>query len=440
MIDWSLAVEAIVKPVGASKERPNIYVIPRLHSELIDDSRYRYVVIKGGRGGFKTTSFLARMIEESYVYKDCAFLCTREVARSISDSVYAVLKDLIVQAGREADFDIQKTTIINRLTGVRFIFMGLRATGGSTAMSQINKVKGLHKVRIIFIEEGQDVSEESLNVLLPTVSRKGTVKLVEPLSEVEELTDARFFVAMNPNKPVDPILSKLQPYVEAGQATVAHLNMMDIADDQPEFRDEQLINQMELEKGEYYFDHVWNGAPFSLFSGMPFSEHQVLENVPDDDIMCLAVAIDPSFKGGDYTSIAAIGRLHSTGEVVVWGDAWKSAWNMMPAWDGILNFIHKWAPEKVFYEDNALGMVPRQYLAREGINGIPFTSVLNKEERIYKVAAFTKNLISITKNQSNRVWLNNVLDYNDEAEYDDAPDSLAHVVLQTGLIKEKIKW
>lgn len=448
---WEEAALSIVSQTNEGESKaPRIFKLPRLHREPLDDESIKYLIVKGGRGGLKTTSFLCHLIEQSYRFKNAAFLCTREISKSIADSVHATLADLIGSMGSGVDkngipyssddFQIGKQYIINKKTGVRFIFMGLRATGGSTAMAQLNKVKGLYGIKYVFLEEGQDLTENSLNVLMPTVNRKGGAFLEATFGiesdALQDLTECRFITAMNPSKPMDPVIAKFNTL----GGTTLHLNMMDIIEDEPVFKDEQLINQMELEKGEYYFDHVWNGAPFHLFAGLPFSHHKIFDDVGDEDIMCLAVSIDPSFKGGDFTSISAIGRRISTGEVVVWGEAFKSAWNMPLGWEGILRFIRKWSPEKVFFEENALGTVPKQYLAREGINGIGFTSVLNKEEKIYKCAAFSKDLISFSSNQCNAVWLQQVLDYNDEAEYDDAPDSLSCVILNTGLIKDRVKW
>lgn len=420
-----------------------IYQIPKLHRELIDDTANQYLIIKGGRGGFKTTSFICAMIEYSYSYKSCAFLFTREVAKSINDSVYAVVVDLIAQAELSADFDIQKTNITNLKTGVKFLFTGLRATGGKTAMSQINKVKGLHKIRMVFMEEGQDLSEDSLNVLLPTANRKGTVKLVKQhklnadSSAEKEIQEARFFVAMNPNKEVDPVVSKFKPYVEKGKGTISHINMMDIADSEPDMRDDNLVNQMELERDQPYFDHVWNGAPFHKFAGLPFSEHNLV-SVDKAALTVYYAFVDPSFKGGDYTSVAFLGEVD--GQAVAFGRAYKQAWNMSPTIDDIVALINSYAPTRSWFEDNSLGTVPMTEFAKYGIKVIGHTNVLNKEDRIYKAAAYTKDILSIAENLCDQTWLTLVTDYSDDAEFDDPPDSLASVIIKSGIIAEKIKF
>lgn len=467
------------------KSRPSIFRIPKIHDELISDTDIKYLVIKGGRGGFKTTSFICAMIEESYRYSGCAFLFTREIARSIEDSVYSVVKDLVEGMGEgvchlctdnpsgfkysSSDFTVGKRSITNNKTGVRFLFTGLRSTGGASAMSQINKVKGYHKVRIIMMEEGQDLSEDSLNVLFPTVNRKGGAALTrhtkghsnyvsEPPLGGEGFEGARFFVAMNPNKEIDPIVSKVNTFVDSGTAVIAHINMQDISgklgdtsptdttitingypeivQTEPDLQDAQLLNQMSLEAGEYYFSHVWEGAAFHKFAGLPWSTHTYAEH---SEVEVVAMFLDPSFKGGDYTSLACLGK-DKYGRVIVFGRAWKSAWNMEPALSGIVEMYNTFSPDKFWYEDNSLGTVPRTLLGDHGINAFGVTSILNKEDRIYKAAAFTRDLVSIDTALSDTTWLKMVKEYSDEAEYDDPPDSLASVIIQTGIIKEKLKW
>jgi PBSX family phage terminase large subunit len=388
--------------ITVDEAKPRIFCIPRLHREAIENEANQFLILKGGRGGFKTTSICCALIEYSYIYQDCAFLFTREIAKSIQDSVYAVIVDLISQAGISQDFKIFATSIEHVRSGVKFIFTGLRSTGGKSAMSQINKVKGLHKLRLVFMEEGQDLSRDSLDVLLPTAVRKGGVKLhnapqVDELAN--ELIQARFFVAMNPNKKVDPVVAKFTPYVRAGKGQILHINMMDIVNDQPEFKDDGLINQMNLEIDDPYFDHIWNGAPFHKFAGLPFSGHNVASF---DNINVHYSFIDPSFKGGDYTAIAFLGECN--GKAVAFGRAFKQAWNMSPTIDTLCSLIRKYNPSKNWFEDNSLGTVPQSEFAKYNIKVIGHTNVLNKEDRIYKVAAYTKDLVHLAENHCDPLW------------------------------------
>lgn len=466
---------------------PRLFRIPKIHRTLIDDPKNKYIVIKGGRGGFKTMSFIASMIEDSYFYHDCTFVFAREIAKSIEDSVYAVVKDLVNEIDvmvcdlcrddgmpvefRTDDFKIGKQEITNRKTNVRFRFTGLRSTGGKTAMSQINRIKGTHKARLIMLEEGQDLSEDTLNTLFATANRKGTIAPYRPRQKKKETApdDARFFVAMNPNKEIDPIISKVQPFIVTGQAVIAHINMMDISGQigdydheageikevrdtciivnekpviiqtEPDLQDLSLLAQMDAERGTYAFKHTWEGAAYHKFAGLPFSTHTWCR-VAENDIEVIAMWLDPSYKGGDYSAVCCIGRRKSDHKVVAFGRAWKSAWNMKPAIDGIVEMYRRWKPNKFWYEDNGTGYAPQQRFAAERVPAIGITTLMNKEDKIYQAAAYTINMIHFAENLCCPIWVKLIKEYNDEAEYDDPPDSFASLVQQAGIIKEKINY
>lgn len=479
----SIRTSALKSEVTRLTQRPRIFRIPKIHDQLISDPANKYLIIKGGRGGFKTMSFLGSMVEESYVYRDCTFVCAREISKSIEDSVYSVVKDIIGNIDKSkganignadgalmkvssTDFIIKKNSILNRKTNVRFVFIGLRATGGKTAMSTLNKTKGLHKIRIVFLEEGQDITEDSLNVLLPTANRGGGIALLNPRDdlgeEYDQLKEARFFVAMNPNKEFDPVVSKFNDFISAGVATVAHINMKDIGGElydteprtayivingktvpvqtEPDLQDRALLNEMALDEGNYAFDHKWLGAAYHKFAGLPWSTHKYVEFLDDEKIEVLAMWLDPSFKGGDYAAIAAIGRRKDTRKIVAFGRAYKSAWNMEPAISGIVDFYRKWRPMHFWYEDNSLGTVPNTLFAAYKIPAHGETTLLNKEDKIYKAAAHTINMVEILESQSCPIWLKLVKEYNDDAEHDDPPDSLASLIMRTGIIAEKIEF
>lgn len=137
--------------------------------------------MKGGRGSGKSFGAVCFLIEESFKpqFKDSLFLFIRELQTSIEDSVYALIKSMIDQAHLTEFFTIKERKIINKITGVEFAFIGMRSTGGKTAFSQVNKIKGKFAIKYIFGDEAQDFSEESLDVLFPTANRGSNVAIIE---------------------------------------------------------------------------------------------------------------------------------------------------------------------------------------------------------------------------------------------------------------------
>lgn len=424
------AKRELVRRKMAQYQKPPFYVLPKVYRDLFGDRAAKYMVLKGGRGSGKTFAAVAWLIEESFnpEYKDASFLFLREIQTSIEESVFSVVADLIKQAELEHHFKILKTSIVNIENGVKFAFTGVRSTGGKTAFSQVNKLKGKHKVKYIFGDEAQDFTEESLNVLFPTVNRGGKIKLYKPrLREELETVETRFIFCMNPNFDTDPVVAKVQ---NLENSKILHINIFDLEE---EFQDPQLIAQAKQEENEIYYPHVWLGEAHHKISGYPFAQVESIRTNQKFD--CIAF-LDPSFAGGDFTALTFLGAMG--GELVFWGKVWRQAWNTVI--DEIVEELEEYKPNQFHYEANSLGSVPEDLFAERRIRAFPKTSFGNKHNRIYKVAAYTAFRLKMVSNRCNNEYMKNILKYNEEAANDDAPDSLASACLVSGVVSDKMKF
>ncbi len=125
----------------------------------------RYIVLSGGRGSGKSWAVAIYLILEALKSKK-RILCTREIQKTIKDSVYKLLKDLIIKLGFEEFFLILRDEIKCKLTGSEFIFFGLR--------HNVNEIKSTEGIDLAWVEEAQSVSKESLEVLIPTIRKEGS--------------------------------------------------------------------------------------------------------------------------------------------------------------------------------------------------------------------------------------------------------------------------
>src|SRR5450631_4324633 len=89
--------------------------IPEIFNYLFNPDK-RYLVAWGGRGSAKSISVSRRLILASREEKT-RILCTRQLQKSIKDSVHAMIKQEIVKMGMEREFDVQRDTILNKKTG-----------------------------------------------------------------------------------------------------------------------------------------------------------------------------------------------------------------------------------------------------------------------------------------------------------------------------------
>lgn len=405
-----------------TKDVRGLFELPEVWKEALD-SGAKYIILKGGRGSGKTFAAIARLLEKSYLkdFRKAIFLILRELKGSL-DGVRDTILDIIDQAGLTEDFTVKRGELINLVTKVRFKFLGARSTGGITQLSQLNKMKGLHNVRIVFGEEAQDLSEETLSVLLPTINRAGQIKVKGV--EKKNPPPVEWVFCMNPNKLRDPVIVKVETQ---SSYKVVHANIFDI---EPEFQDAQLIEQAKSEEGQFYYDHVWLGKEFYHFGGAPFA---TLDTVYSSEEFETFAFLDPSFMGGDYTALSFAANYG--GKLILWGYCWREAWNIKR--DEIAALLREHNCVSFHYESNCLGSTPDEMFAEVGIDAQPFYSLGNKHARIYRGASYISGRAVLCKNKGNDAYYKNVTEYTSDAANDDAPDSLVSNLLCNGVIEQR---
>jgi phage terminase large subunit len=120
----------------------------------------RYKCIYGGRGSGKSWG-VARAILILGAQRKLRVLCTREIQKSIQQSVHQLLSDQVQSMGLESFYDILQTEIRGK-NGTEIYFSGL---SNETATS----LKSFEGVDICWCEEAQTISKHSWDILLPTI-------------------------------------------------------------------------------------------------------------------------------------------------------------------------------------------------------------------------------------------------------------------------------
>ena len=190
---------------------------------------HRYKVYYGGRGGGKSWQFARALILLGYDRK-LRILCTREIQRSISDSVHKLLTEQIDALELNYFYAITRDSI-KGANGTEFIFKGLHANS--------QEIKSTEGVDICWIEEAMSVSEDSWAVLIPTIRKEG--------SEI--------WVTFNPDSEKDPVYQRFLVN-GASDAYIRKINY----DENPYFPD-VLRKEMEWLKSRDYqaYLHIWEG-------------------------------------------------------------------------------------------------------------------------------------------------------------------------------------
>lgn len=157
--------------------------------ELFNEE-WRYVVFYGGRSGGKSQAVALALLLRGR-QKQLRILCTREIQNTIKDSVHKLLTDLINKY-EFSEYEITDKSIINRITGTEFIFKGLHRN--------ITEIKSLEGIDICWIEEGQAVVKESLDIITPTIRKPGS-QIIVTFNRFTELDPVyvQFVVNKKPN-------------------------------------------------------------------------------------------------------------------------------------------------------------------------------------------------------------------------------------------------
>jgi PBSX family phage terminase large subunit len=124
-------------------------------------TRSRYKVVYGGRGSSKSWS-VARALLLRGAQEPLRILCAREFQSSLAESSHRLLADQVVELGLSDFYTVHKKTITGA-NGTMFYFAGLRL--------HVSKIKSFEGIDIVWVEEGQNVSKQSYDVLIPTIRK-----------------------------------------------------------------------------------------------------------------------------------------------------------------------------------------------------------------------------------------------------------------------------
>jgi phage terminase large subunit len=158
---------------------------------------YRTKVAHGGRGSGKSWAF-ARALLVMAAAEPLRILCTREIQKSIKESVYRLLTDQIQDMGMGHMFEVLETEI-RGANGSRFFFSGL-------ASHTVESVKSYESVDVVWVEEAQTVSKKSWDILIPTIRKPGSEIWItmNPILDTDE-TYKRFVANKAPNSCVKQV-------------------------------------------------------------------------------------------------------------------------------------------------------------------------------------------------------------------------------------------
>ena len=130
--------------------------------------------------------------------------------------------------------------------------------------------------------------------------------------------------------------------------------------------------------------------------------------------------VDSAFYGDDYTALSVMNYID--GKYYLYGRVWRK--HVEDCYPDIINAYNKFLCRKLYMELNAdKGMVARD-LKLAGVRTAPYTESMNKHIKIVTyLKAIWPDLIFVEG--TDPAYIEQITDYTENAEHDDAPDSAA---------------
>lgn len=306
---------------------------------------HRYKCAYGGRGGAKSWGF-ARALLIQGAEKPLRILCTREIQKSIKESVHSLLSDQIQALGLGAFYDVLETEIRGK-NGSTFLFAGL-------ASHTVESIKSYEGVDRCWVEEAKAVSDRSWRILTPTIRKPGSEIWISFNAELDDDPAYQRFVV---NPPPNCITVKINwsdnpwfPQVLESERTHALAT---------------------LTKADY--DNIWEGACLPAVQGAIYAD-QIASSIEAGRIC--PVPYDPALKvhvvwdlgWNDSMFLVLVQKHLSTLRVIetIEDDHKTYDWFSAELKNKRLNWGNMWLPHDAMHASPESGRTPNQILQALG--------------------------------------------------------------------------
>lgn len=120
--------------------------------------------MRGGRSSGKSFTAVEYLVMRA-LQQETRILACREIQGSIKESVHKLISDTITRLQLQEYFQITQYAI-RCVNGSEFIFAGL--------FNNVDSIKSMEGIDICYVEEAHNVSQNSWDVLLPTIRKAGS--------------------------------------------------------------------------------------------------------------------------------------------------------------------------------------------------------------------------------------------------------------------------
>ena len=384
---------------------------------------FLYKVLHGGRGGGKSHT-IARIFVTRAIDKKTDILCTREIQKSLDNSVKKLLAEVIKEMGLTHFFDVQERKIIGK-NGSLFVFAGLQE-------HTVESIKSYENFDLVWIEEGHSISKKSWELLDPTIRKQG----------------AEIYVSMNPDLETDEMYQRfiVNP---PNDALVIQVNYYDNPFF-PEILEKKRQNaEKSLPKEEY--EHIWLGKPRVVADGAIYRNEvtqlvfeQRIKEVPYDALLPVYTVWDLGWNDAmtiilcqrDTNCVRIIGYIEDSHKTL---DYYVSLLEKLPYRYG-RDFLPHDARTRNFQTGKSTEEILRQ-LGRNPyiLDAMPVEDGIRNARMLFSQCYFDKDktvrLVECLKRYKRRVDSNNVAREPLHDDYSHGADAFRYMAMATPLMK-----
>lgn len=218
------------------------------------DNDWREAAIYGGRFSLKSHT-VARYLLIQARLKKTRVACFREHQNSIAESSHQLLADLIKHY-ELTDFEVINNSIINRYTGSDFIFKGIYLNEQG--------IKSIEGIDIAWVEEAQTITQNSLEVLTPTIRKDGS-KIIYTYNRLfeDDPVHTRLVIEGRPNT----LVINVNYDIALKYGMMPDVVRLEMEDDK--------LNRPSL------YRHKWLGEPSSIESRI-YKNWKIIDEIPHE--------------------------------------------------------------------------------------------------------------------------------------------------------------
>lgn len=391
------------------------------YARSVYGSSRRYACVSGGRSSTKTTMCGADIVVKralSKRYANSRIICSREFATSLKLTTWNTVDQLIERYDLRGEFTYRKTDkmMIAKKTGSILWFTGLQ---------NVNDIKSMTNISTLWVDEAETLSIDTLEVLAPTV--RGDA--FNP-----NKYDTKIIFTFNPMMPIDDVRMFCDKYED--DCDFRHVNIFDLP---AKYQNPIMLKDAEADRkgNREYFEWKWLGKPHPKMANQPFANINISNDITFTRSLPAFAFMDPSFKGVDTTALTIM-QANVYGGMNVVGFAWKLSWK--DSAEIIVAKLREYYVTDFYYENNTIGdIVAFHFNSYYNVSSEGHLNSSNKVNRIYDSAYHVDNLrfLRLPEDEGNFLYMDQLKKYNMKVsttpklnDYDDAPDSLASLLVK----------